>query len=82
VEEVAKSSRRSEGEVAREAIRLAREAAAKDDSDNRAAHVGFYLIDRGLPQLERTAEVRRSTLEALRRLSRRFLCSSISAWIR
>jgi cyclic beta-1,2-glucan synthetase len=72
VEEVAKSSRRSEGEVAREAIRLAREAAAKDDSDNRAAHVGFYLIDRGLPQLERTAEVRRSTLEALRRLSRRF----------
>ena len=72
VEEVAKSSRRSESEVAREAIRLAREAAAKDDSDDRAAHVGFYLIDRGLPQLERTAEVRRSTPEALRRLSRRF----------
>ncbi len=72
VEKVAKSSRRSESEVAREAIRLAREAAAKDDSDDRAAHVGFYLIDRGLPQLERTAEVRRSTPEALRRLSRRF----------
>ena len=36
VEEVAKSSRRSESEVAREAIRLAREAAAKDDSDDRA----------------------------------------------
>jgi len=72
VEEVAKSSRRSESEVAREAIRLAREAAAKDDSDDRAAHVGFYLIDRGLPQLERTAGVRRSPLEALRRLSRQF----------
>jgi cellobiose phosphorylase len=72
VEEVAKSSRRSESEVAREAIRLAREAAAKDDSDDRAAHVGFYLIDRGLPQLERAAEVRRSTPEALRRFSRRF----------
>ena len=72
VEEIAKSSRRSESEVAREAIRLAREAAAKDDSDDRAAHVGFYLIDKGLPQLERTAEVRRSTPEALRRLSRRF----------
>jgi cellobiose phosphorylase len=72
VEEVAKSSPRSESEVAREAIRLAREAAAKDDSDDRAAHVGFYLIDRGLPQLERTAEVRRSTPEALRRLCRRF----------
>ena len=72
VEKIAKSSRLSESEVAREAIRLAREAAAKDDSDDRAAHVGFYLIDKGLPQLERTAEVRRSPLEALRRLSRQF----------
>jgi cyclic beta-1,2-glucan synthetase len=72
VEKVAKSSRRSESEVAREAIRLAREAAAKHDRDDRAAHVGFYLIDKGLPQLERTAGVRRSPLEGLRRLSRRF----------
>jgi len=71
VEKVAKSSRRSESEVAREAIRLARDAAAKDDRDDRAAHVGFYLIGRGLPQLERTAGVRRSTLEGLRRLTRR-----------
>ena len=45
VEKIAKSSRRSENEVAREAIRLAREAAAKDGSDERAAHVG-YLPDR------------------------------------
>jgi cyclic beta-1,2-glucan glucanotransferase len=72
VEEVAKNSRRSESEVVREAIRLAREAAAKDDGDDRAAHVGFYLIDRGLPQLERSAGVRRSPLEVPRRLSRRF----------
>ena len=72
VEKIAKSSRRSESEVAQEAIRLAGEAAAKDDRDDRAAHVGFYLIDRGLPQLERTAEVPRSPLEALWRLTRRF----------
>jgi cyclic beta-1,2-glucan synthetase len=72
VEEVAKRSRRSESEVAREAIRLAREAAAKNDSDDRAAHVGFYLIDRGLPQLERTVGVSRPPLEALRRMGRRF----------
>jgi cellobiose phosphorylase len=72
VERIAKSSRLSETEVARNAIQIAREAAAKDDSDDRAAHVGFYLIDKGLPQLEATAQVRRSPLEALRRLSRRF----------
>ena len=72
VEKIAKSSPLSESEVAREAIRLAREAAAKDNSDDRAAHVGFYLIDEGLRQLEGTAQVRRSPLEALRRLSRQF----------
>ena len=72
VEKIAKSSRLSESEVAREAIQFAREGAAKNDGDDRAAHVGFYLIDRGLPQLERRAEVRRSPLEALRLLSLRF----------
>jgi len=72
VEKIAKSSRRSESEVAREAIRLASEASAKDKSDDRTAHIGFYLIDEGLRQLEGTAGVRRSPLEALRRLSRQF----------
>ena len=72
VEKIAKSSRRSESEVAREAIRMAREAAARDNSDDRAAHVGFYLIAEGLRQLEGTAQMRRSPLEALRRLSRQF----------
>ena len=38
---------------------------------DRAAHVGFYLIDQGLPQLERTAQVRLSPARALRRMSRR-----------
>jgi len=72
VEKIARSSRRSESAVAREAIRLAREAAARDKSDERAAHVGFYLIDEGRRQLEATAQVRRSPLETLRRLSRQF----------
>ena len=72
VEKIAKSSRRSESAVAREAIRLAREAAAGKNSDERAAHVGFYLIDEGRRQLEATAQVRRSPLEALRLLSRQF----------
>src|SRR5208282_4969040 len=53
VEKIAKSSPRSEPEVACEAIQLAREGAARMGSDDRAAHVGFYLIDKGLEQLER-----------------------------
>jgi cyclic beta-1,2-glucan synthetase len=72
VEGIAKKCRRSENEVAREAILLAGEAAAKAGRDDRAAHVGFYLIDRGLPQLERRAGVRRSPREVLRRWGRRF----------
>ena len=47
-------------------------ARGEKSGDERAAHVGFYLIDKGLSELERTAPVRRSTAEALRRMSRRF----------
>jgi len=72
VEKIAKSSRRSESEVAHAAIRLARTAASKGNSDEQAAHVGFYLIDEGLRQLEKTAHVRRSPLEVLQGFIRRF----------
>jgi cyclic beta-1,2-glucan synthetase len=72
VEEVSKNGRRSESEVAREAVRLAGEAAAKSDGDDREAHVGYYLIDRGFSRLERWAGVRRTPPEILRRLILRF----------
>ena len=72
VEEIAKSSPRSEPEVARAAIQLAREAAARKGSDEREEHVGFYLIDKGLEQLERKVEVRLSPAEAFRRVSGEF----------
>jgi cyclic beta-1,2-glucan synthetase len=72
VERMARSSRLSECEVARTAIQLAHEGTDRKGGDDRAAHVGFYLIDKGLPQLERTAEVRLSISEALQRMSGRF----------
>ncbi|MBP1599321.1 MAG: NdvB, partial [Acidobacteria bacterium] len=72
VEKVAKESRLSESEVARKAIQLAREDAAGKGSDDRAAHVGFYLIDKGLPQLEELAHIRWSVSGALRKVSSRF----------
>jgi cyclic beta-1,2-glucan synthetase len=72
VEKIAKSSERSEPEVARAAIQLARETAARKGSDDRTQHVGFYLIDKGLEQLERQVEVHLSASEAFRRVGREF----------
>jgi cyclic beta-1,2-glucan synthetase len=72
VEKIAKSSWLSEAEVARKAIDLSHGAAVGKGGDDRMAHVGFYLIDKGLPQLERTAEVHFSALETLQRMGRRF----------
>ena len=81
VEKTAKASPLSEGEVARKAIQLAHEAAASavakggthgDAGGDRTSHVGYYLIDKGLPQLKRAAEVRSSIAEAVRRTVRRF----------
>ena len=72
VEKVAKSSRYSESEITRTAIHLAQAAAERTGGDSRSAHVGFYLIDKGLAQLENMAEVRRSPLATLRKICRRF----------
>ena len=76
VEKMAKNGRLSEGEVAAEAVRLARESAAnKDggqDGNDRTSHVGYYLIDKGLPQLESLAHVRLSVSGALRKAGSRF----------
>ena len=72
VERMARSSRLSEREVARHAIDLAQQGAGRNGGGDREAHVGFYLIDKGMPQLERAAEVRRSTSDALQRTSGRF----------
>ena len=76
VEKIAKRSRLSEGEVARTAIEFARKTAALNDGnqgvDNRTSHVGYYLIDKGLPHLERAVEVRRSASASLQKIGRAF----------
>ncbi len=40
--------------------------------DNARAHVGFYLVDDGLPDLEEAVRVRFSFLEKLWRIGRRY----------
>ena len=56
VEKIAKNSPLSEGEIARRAIQLALDAAIRKGGNHREAHVGFYLIDKGLPEFERAAK--------------------------
>jgi cyclic beta-1,2-glucan synthetase len=56
-ERIAKEGCLSEAEVAAKAICLARESAAGKGRADRAAHVGFYLIDKGLPELEHAAGI-------------------------
>ncbi len=72
VEKIARHSQFSENEVAHKAIGLAHEGANGKDGNDRAAHVGFYLVDKGLAQLEQTLEVSLSPSEYLQRWSRRF----------
>src|SRR5260370_19486913 len=53
IEAIAKLSPLSQIEVARKAIALASDIAQKSGRDDRAAHVGFYLIGAGRSKLER-----------------------------
>jgi cyclic beta-1,2-glucan synthetase len=77
VEEIASSSRRSEIEVARQAVTLAAAAAAEAEAaaevaadrpqDARRSHVGYYLIGAGRPALEAAVGVRYPPWRALAR---------------
>ena len=68
LERIARRSEHTEEQVARCCVQLAREAAARDGGDDRAAHVGYYLVSGGLPQLEARVRMRRSAARAIRRV--------------
>ncbi len=72
VEEVARKSAATEVDVARAAIELAGQGAVGADGDSRTGHVGFYLIDQGITDLEGRVTVRSTVLDMLRGLGRRF----------
>ena len=70
VESLARSSPRSEEEVAAQAIKLAMERRARFGGGDRSAHVGYFLIDQGLPELQQDIEYRPSAMERFRRIGR------------
>ena len=71
VETIARQARVAENGVARAAIKLAADASCRDGLQARAAHVGFYLIDKGRPCLERTVRVPFSLRRFITRMTRR-----------
>ena len=73
LEKIARRNGLAEELVARRCVQLAREAAARNDSDERTAHVGFYLVDRGLPQLVAAIRRRGPVAVALQRARSPFL---------
>jgi len=70
VERIAKRSRLTEPEVAEQVVELARAVAVGQPRD-RAAHVGYYLVDEGRPMLERRVQMRRSLPAVLARFAKR-----------
>jgi cyclic beta-1,2-glucan synthetase len=68
VDRLAKRCGQSESEVARAAIALASENGAINGGADPSAHVGYYLIDRGLPVLEARVGARLPVVEQISRL--------------
>jgi cyclic beta-1,2-glucan synthetase len=60
IEGIAKRGNLSEIEVAQKSIELAMQGAEANGDGDRTAHVGFYLIGRGLPLLEQRTKARRN----------------------
>ncbi|MHB1202154.1 MAG: GH36-type glycosyl hydrolase domain-containing protein, partial [Acidithiobacillus sp.] len=75
IEDVARRSSRSELAVAREAIVLAQTAAERLGTNDRSAHVGYYLIDHGRRLLERAVGYRLPWKLRASRASRHFRLS-------
>jgi cyclic beta-1,2-glucan synthetase len=72
IERIAKLSPLSEVEVASKAMFLARQNATNKGSEERTAHVGYFLVDKGLSELERLVNVRFSVLRSLTKVGTRF----------
>ena len=71
LERIAKRSDLSETDAARAALQLAQAAKARGDGNERVTHVGYYLVDDGLAQLEQRAKIRLPLLEVVRRHAER-----------
>jgi cyclic beta-1,2-glucan synthetase len=67
IERISKQTQASEPDVAQRAVKMAARAQRENPQDERRSHVGYYLIDRGLAELENAFACRPRFGERLRR---------------
>ena len=67
IDKLAKYCKLSETEIAQKAIQLAHDSASTHDQNDYSGHVGFFLIDKGLPELERAVNAKLHIGEIIRR---------------
>jgi len=67
VEKISKKQSIVRNEVARVAVRLAVEGGSSAGGDDRAKHVGYYLIDKGFDRFRMLAGARLSFPETIRK---------------
>lgn len=60
-----------ESKVANEALLLSQAAAVVEGKDSRTAHIGYYLMGKGLPALEKSLNIRYYLLEKIVRKAKR-----------
>ena len=72
IEKIAKKCSFSEIEVARKSIELAKKGAELNGPEDRTAHVGYYLIGKGLPQLEHLIKINNTLSSICRKTIFRF----------
>jgi hypothetical protein len=70
IEAVTRGSSHSELEVAAAAVHLAQAAEREPGIDDRTAHVGYYLVNKGRPALERTMDSKVPFMVRLTRVAR------------
>jgi cellobiose phosphorylase len=72
IEKIAKKCNFSETDIARKCIDLAQKGAESNGLTDRRAHVGYYLIGKGLPQLEYLTNPKRNISSIFKKLISRF----------
>lgn len=72
IEKITRRSSYSETEVAQKVIELAQEGAEHNGSKDRTAHVGYYLIGKGLPRLKNYIKMKVSFSSVFRKAVSRF----------
>ncbi len=71
VEKISKQSDLTEQEVAGLALQLSKDSIRQNKGDDRKMHVGYYLINEGLAQLEKIAKMRSPLVDRFRKKAAR-----------